>query len=59
MLEADRQKTAFGFGEDWAVKFSELTEDDAFATFIQVFDSFKWYFCSNSNFFFFVANAYI
>ncbi|XP_041028569.1 uncharacterized protein LOC121268379 isoform X2 [Juglans microcarpa x Juglans regia] len=36
MLEAERQKTVFGRVEDWAVEFSQLIEDDVFATFIQV-----------------------
>ncbi|KAK4581583.1 hypothetical protein RGQ29_024973 [Quercus rubra] len=36
MLEADRQKTAFGHVEDWAVALLQLIEDDVFATFVQV-----------------------
>lgn len=36
LLEAERQKTAFGRVEDWAAKLLELSEDDVFATFIQV-----------------------
>ncbi|KAA8518213.1 hypothetical protein F0562_015687 [Nyssa sinensis] len=36
LLEAERQKTVFGHVEDWAVKFLQLSEDDVFATFIQV-----------------------
>ena len=36
MLEAERQKTAYGRMEDWAVQFSQLVKDDAFATFVQV-----------------------
>ncbi|XP_050244781.1 uncharacterized protein LOC126692990 isoform X1 [Quercus robur] len=36
MLEADRQKTAFGHVEDWAVELLQLIEDDVFATFVQV-----------------------
>lgn len=40
MLEADRQKTTFGYMANWAVEFSQLVEDDAFATFIQVHLSF-------------------
>ncbi|KAG8371916.1 hypothetical protein BUALT_Bualt12G0012600 [Buddleja alternifolia] len=36
MLEAERQNTTMRLVEDWAVKFSELDEDDAFATLIQV-----------------------
>lgn len=36
MLEAERQKTAHGRMEDWAVQFSQLVEDDVFATFVQV-----------------------
>lgn len=37
LLEAERQKTAFGRVEDWAAKLLELSEDDVFATFIQVY----------------------
>ncbi|XP_048320595.2 uncharacterized protein LOC107425930 [Ziziphus jujuba] len=36
MLEAKRQKDAYGRVEDWAVEFSKLVEDDVFATFVQV-----------------------
>lgn len=36
LLEAVRQKTAFGYMEDWAEKLSQLKEDDVFATLIQV-----------------------
>lgn len=36
LLEAERQKTAFGYVEDWAVEFLRLTEDDVVATFVQV-----------------------
>lgn len=36
MLEAERQKATFGYMEDWAAEFSQLVEDDAVATFIQV-----------------------
>jgi hypothetical protein len=36
VLEADRQRTAFGHVEDWAVEFLGLIEDDVFATFVQV-----------------------
>lgn len=36
MLEAERQRTDHGHVNYWATKFSELTEDDAFATFLQV-----------------------
>lgn len=36
LLEAERQKSAFGHVEDWAVQFQQLTEDDAFSTFLQV-----------------------
>ena len=36
LLEAERQKTAFGRVEDWAVQLLQLSEDDVFATFIQV-----------------------
>ena len=37
LLEAERQKTAFGYVEDWAVEFLRLSEDDVFATFVQVY----------------------
>lgn len=37
LLEAERQKTAFGRVEDWAVQLLQLSEDDVFATFIQVY----------------------
>lgn len=37
MLEAERQKSAFGHLEDWAIEFSQLVEDDVFATFVQVY----------------------
>lgn len=37
MLEAERQKTAFGRSKDWAFEFSQLVEDDVFATFVQVY----------------------
>jgi hypothetical protein len=37
LLEAERQKTAFGYVEDWAVEFLRLTEDDVVATFVQVY----------------------
>lgn len=37
LLEAERQKVAFGHVEDWAVELSQLFEDDVLATFIQVF----------------------
>ncbi|PON32049.1 Exostosin-like [Parasponia andersonii] len=36
MLEAERQNTAYGRMADWAVQFTQLAEDDAFATFLQV-----------------------
>ena len=36
LLEAERRKTAIGHVDDWAVEFLKLTEDDAFATLIQV-----------------------
>ncbi|GAV57281.1 Exostosin domain-containing protein [Cephalotus follicularis] len=35
LLEAERQKVVFGHVKDWAIQFSELGEDDVFATFIQ------------------------
>jgi hypothetical protein len=37
MLEAERQKSAFGRVEDWAAEFMKLIEDDVFATFVQVY----------------------
>ncbi|PIN16686.1 Acetylglucosaminyltransferase EXT1/exostosin 1 [Handroanthus impetiginosus] len=36
MLEAERQNATIGLFENWAVKFSELDQDDAFTTLIQV-----------------------
>ncbi|OIT00786.1 PREDICTED: uncharacterized protein LOC109229226 [Nicotiana attenuata] len=36
VLEAERQKALRGSVEDWGLKFSQLEEDDVFATFIQV-----------------------
>ncbi|CAN6577068.1 unnamed protein product [Malus baccata var. baccata] len=36
MLEAERQKTVFGRMREWAAQFSQLIEDDVFATLIQV-----------------------
>ncbi|GAB2261464.1 hypothetical protein Droror1_Dr00002461 [Drosera rotundifolia] len=36
LLEAERQRLAFGRVEDWATELSQLSEDDVFATFIQV-----------------------
>lgn len=36
MLEAERQRSNHGYVDTWAAKFSELTQDDAFATFLQV-----------------------
>ncbi|KAG5003480.1 hypothetical protein JHK82_027492 [Glycine max] len=36
LLEAERRKTAIGHVDDWAVEFLKLTEDDAFATLIQI-----------------------
>ncbi|CAH9062866.1 unnamed protein product [Cuscuta europaea] len=36
LLEAERQKALCGKVEDWADQFSQLNEDDVFATFIQV-----------------------
>ncbi|KAM7271751.1 hypothetical protein ACFE04_030965 [Oxalis oulophora] len=36
LLEAERQKSAYGRVEDWAIHFLELGEDDAFTTIIQV-----------------------
>lgn len=36
MLEAERQRTTHGYVDSWAAEFSRLTEDDAFATFLQV-----------------------
>ncbi|TKY62593.1 glucuronoxylan glucuronosyltransferase F8H [Spatholobus suberectus] len=36
LLEAERQKTAFGYVDDWAVEYLKLIEDDVFTTLIQV-----------------------
>ncbi|EPS66708.1 adenylosuccinate synthetase, partial [Genlisea aurea] len=36
VLEAERQKHDFGLVEDWAVQFSQLKEDDVFATLVQI-----------------------
>ncbi|KAJ8528549.1 hypothetical protein K7X08_022241 [Anisodus acutangulus] len=36
VLEAERQKALRGSVEDWGLKFSQLEEDDVFATLIQV-----------------------
>ncbi|KAL5124373.1 putative glucuronoxylan glucuronosyltransferase F8H [Glycine soja] len=36
LLEAERQKTAIGHVDDWAVEFLKLTEDDVFVTLIQI-----------------------
>lgn len=41
MLEAERQKALRGSVEDWGLKFSQLEEDDVFATFIQVYIMFS------------------
>ncbi|OVA03144.1 Epidermal growth factor-like domain [Macleaya cordata] len=35
VLEAERQRSTFGYVEDWAVEFLRLSEDDVFTTFIQ------------------------
>ncbi|KAL3819825.1 hypothetical protein ACJIZ3_005730 [Penstemon smallii] len=36
LLEAERQNATFGHVEKWAVLFSDLSEDDAFTTLMQV-----------------------
>ncbi|KAG9131462.1 hypothetical protein Leryth_015287 [Lithospermum erythrorhizon] len=36
LLEAERQRSTFGHADDWAVKLSQLHEDDVIATFIQI-----------------------
>ncbi|KDP26007.1 hypothetical protein JCGZ_21040 [Jatropha curcas] len=36
LLEAERQRTAYGRVEDWAAQFFQLIEDDVFTTFVQV-----------------------
>lgn len=36
VLEAERQKAVYGYLEDWADEFSQLIEDDAVATVLQV-----------------------
>lgn len=37
LLEAERQKTTYGYTEDWATNFLQLNEDDVFTTFVQVY----------------------
>ncbi|KAL6505992.1 hypothetical protein OROHE_022711 [Orobanche hederae] len=37
MLEAERQNATVGLFGSWAVKFSEIKGDDAFATLVQGF----------------------
>lgn len=37
LREAERQKSAFGHVDDWAAEMLLLTEDDVFATLIQVY----------------------
>lgn len=41
VLEAERQKAVRGSVEDWGLVFSQLEEDDVFATFIQVYVVFS------------------
>ncbi|KAK3217773.1 hypothetical protein Dsin_011743 [Dipteronia sinensis] len=36
LLEAERQKAAFGRVDDWAEQFLQLSEDDVFSTVVQV-----------------------
>ncbi|KAL5744044.1 hypothetical protein ACOSP7_026901 [Xanthoceras sorbifolium] len=36
LLEAERQKAAFGRVDDWAEQFLQLSEDDVFTTIVQV-----------------------
>ncbi|TXG70461.1 hypothetical protein EZV62_005396 [Acer yangbiense] len=36
LLEAERQKAAFGRMDDWAEQFLQLSEDDVFSTVVQV-----------------------
>lgn len=36
MLEAQRQKAIYGLQEDWADEYSQLIDDDAVATILQV-----------------------
>ncbi|XP_014514271.1 uncharacterized protein LOC106772395 [Vigna radiata var. radiata] len=36
LLEAERQKSAFGHVDDWAIEFLKLTEDDVSATLMQI-----------------------
>ena len=38
LLEAERQKSTIGHVDDWAVELSQLSEDDVFATLIQVIE---------------------
>lgn len=40
LLEVERQKSAFGHVDDWAIEFLKLTEYDVSATLMQVFSSF-------------------
>jgi hypothetical protein len=49
LLEAERQKSAFGHVDDWAVEFLKLTEDDVTTTLIQVFIFFQNYSRIDSN----------
>lgn len=41
VLEAERQKAVHGSVEEWGLIFSQLEEDDVFATFIQVYIMFS------------------
>jgi len=43
LLEAERQKTAIGHVDDWAIEFLKLTEDDVSTTLMQVF----FFICQN------------
>lgn len=36
LLEAERQRNAFSRVDDWASAFLKFSEDDVFATFLQV-----------------------
>ena len=47
LREAERQKSVFGHVDDWAAEILKLTEDDAFATLIQVDNLTFRYFCAS------------
>lgn len=54
MLEAERQNATYGRKESWADEFSQLVEDDVFATVVQVFyliisNSYQYFLSSARN----------